>query len=170
MAQLGKEISQDQQVNFLRKIDFFHDFDNHELRQLLAVTNWLKLPENSLVIKEGAHEQLFYILVKGTVGVFKTNSETGERIPLTTLKTGNCFGEMSLVEATARSATVIATSQTRVFRLPNQELQRLAEEDPQCMNRVLVVIVRTLSSRLRRMNDTLATVAQLSDWLAGTIV
>jgi hypothetical protein len=34
----------------------------------------------------------------------------------------------------------------------------------------MVVIIRTLSSRLRRMNSTLAAVAQLSDYLAGTMV
>ncbi len=117
MAQKGKEISQDQQVNFLRKIDFFHDFDNHELRQLLAVTNWLKLSENSLVIEEGALEQLFYILVKGTVAVFKTNTETGERIPLTTLKTGDCFGEMSLVSEMPRTAGVVTTTECFLLKV-----------------------------------------------------
>ncbi len=117
MVQKGKDISQDQQVNFLRKIDFFHDFDNHELRQLLAVTNWLKLPENSLVIEEGAFEQLFYILVKGTVAVFKTNSETGERTPLTTLQTGDCFGEMSLVSEMPRTAGVVTTTECFLLKV-----------------------------------------------------
>jgi CRP/FNR family cyclic AMP-dependent transcriptional regulator len=120
-----------------------------------------------VIVTEGTLGDAIYLILSGRSHVCK--KKAGDR-ELAELCEGEFFGEMSLVEATARSATVVVTTPTRVFRLPNQELQRLAEEDPQCMNRVLVVIVRTLSSRLRRMNDTLATVAQLSDWLAGTIV
>lgn len=117
MTDKGKEIDEEQQVNFLRKLDFFHDFDDHELRQLLAVTTWLKLPRNSQVIQEGALERVFYILVKGSVAVFKTNPETGERIALTTIPTGDCFGEMSLVGEIRRTAGVITTSESFLLKL-----------------------------------------------------
>jgi len=119
------------------------------------------------VVTEGTLGDAIYLLLDGHAAVKK--KDAGER-RLADLETGEFFGEMSLVEATARSATVVAVERCKVFRLPNQELHRLAEEDPQSMNRMLVVIVRTLSARLRRMNNTLATVAQLSDWLAGTMV
>jgi CRP-like cAMP-binding protein len=119
------------------------------------------------IVTEGTLGDAVYLLLSGRAAV--TRKDAGDR-KLAELETGEFFGEMSLVEAAARSATVVALEECRVFRLPNQELHRLAEEDPQSMNRMLVVIVRTLSGRLREMNKTLATVAQLSDWLAGTMV
>ena len=119
------------------------------------------------VVTEGTLGDAVYLLLVGKVAV--TKKDAGDRT-LAELEPGEFFGEMSLVEATARSATVTATEASQIFRLPNQELHRLAEEDPQSMNRVLVVVVRTLSARLRKMNQTLATVAQLSDWLAGTML
>ncbi|PIP43314.1 MAG: hypothetical protein COX17_07730, partial [Deltaproteobacteria bacterium CG23_combo_of_CG06-09_8_20_14_all_60_8] len=117
MTGKGREIDAEQQVNFLRKLDFFHDFDDHELRQLLAVTTWLKLPGNTQVIQEGALERVFYILVKGTVAVFKTNPETGERLALTTIPTGDCFGEMSLVGEIRRTAGVLTTSECFLLKV-----------------------------------------------------
>ena len=119
------------------------------------------------IVTEGTLGDAVYLLLDGRAAV--TKKECGSR-ELAALEAGEFFGEMSVVEATARSATVVAVEPCSVFRLPNQELHRLAEEDPQSMNRLLVMIIRTLSARLRRMNNTLTTVAQLSDWLAGTMV
>lgn len=99
-----------QQVNFLKKIAFFQDFDDHELKQLLAVSRWLKVPPGTQIIKEDTLEKVFYILVKGNVSVFIT-AEEGKTIELTTLTTGDTFGEMALVSETRRTAGVKTTSE-----------------------------------------------------------
>lgn len=98
----------DEQIAFLKKIDFFENFDDHELRQFLAVTKWLKVATNTLIIKENTIERVFYVLVKGEVTVFKTLPEDNRTVKLTTLKAGSCFGEMSLVMDVKRTAGVIA--------------------------------------------------------------
>jgi len=98
----------DEQITFLKKIDFFENFDDHELRQFLAVTKWLKVATDTLIIKENTMERVFYVLVKGEVSVFKTLAEGNRTVELTTLKAGSCFGEMSLVMDVKRTAGVIA--------------------------------------------------------------
>jgi HD-like signal output (HDOD) protein/CRP-like cAMP-binding protein len=99
----------DQQIQFLRRIPFFQDFDNHEIKQFLAVSKWLRVPANTLIIKEGDAEMIFYILVKGQVSIFKTLAD-GKVLELTTLLTGACFGEMALVSETKRTAGVEAST------------------------------------------------------------
>ncbi len=111
----GKEIELAQQISFLKKISFFHDFDDHELRQFLAVSRWIKIPRGTLVIKEDTSERIFYILVKGEVSVFKTDPDLGEPLEITTLSTGDCFGEMSLVAEVRRTAGVITTSECYIL-------------------------------------------------------
>lgn len=122
---------------------------------------------DEVIVTEGTLGDAIYLILSGRAKVCKRKMAARQ---LAELCAGEFFGEMSLVEATSRSATVTAVEQAKIFRIPNQELHRLAEEDPHCMNRLLVVFVRTLSERLRQMNETLATVAHLSDWLAGTIL
>jgi CRP-like cAMP-binding protein len=119
------------------------------------------------IVSEGSLGDSIYLILSGSTEVYKEGAG-GRR--LASLDAGDFFGEMSLVEAAPRSASVIATGRTQVYRLPNQALHRLAQEDPRGMNTVLVAIVRTLSQRLRRMNETVASVGQLSDWLAGSLV
>nr|MBF0222978.1 HDOD domain-containing protein [Desulfobulbaceae bacterium] len=97
----------DQQLKFLKKIDFFDGFDEPELRQFIAVTKWLKVPANQQIIKEDSMERVFYILVKGQVSVVKTLGQGKKTVELTTLGSGACFGEMSLVMDVKRTAGVI---------------------------------------------------------------
>lgn len=100
----------DQQINFLKKIDFFETFDDHELRQFLSVTKWLKVGPETVLIKENTNERVFYILVKGEVMVFKSVDDGVHAVELTRLQSGACFGEMSLVMDVKRTAGVITRS------------------------------------------------------------
>jgi HD-like signal output (HDOD) protein/CRP-like cAMP-binding protein len=110
------EITHAQQISFLRRILFFSDFDENELKQFLAVSKWLKVPADTLIIKEGTTEMVFYILVKGKVSIFKTLT-AGEVMELTTLETGACFGEMALVSECKRSAGVKTTIESYLLRV-----------------------------------------------------
>ncbi|MEW6427987.1 MAG: HDOD domain-containing protein [Thermodesulfobacteriota bacterium] len=106
----NREISLDQQIAFLKRIAFFADFDDHELRQFLAVSRWLKVPADTLVIREDSRERVFYILVRGEVSVFKQGGDGQPATELTRLGTGDCFGEMSLVTDVRRTAGVRTTA------------------------------------------------------------
>lgn len=94
----------DQRLVFLKKIAFFSPFDDHELKQLLSLSRWLKVPPNTHIIKENTTDRVLYILVHGKVSVFKTVGK-GE-VELTTLSTGATFGEMAMIAETKRTAGV----------------------------------------------------------------
>jgi CRP-like cAMP-binding protein len=119
-----------------------------------------------VVVERGSLGDALYLVLSGRVGVF-----AGESLrPLATLEPGEFFGEMSLVEPALRSATVRASAPLEVFRLPHVAVQQLFETDPALMNRILVHVVRALSRRLRRTNDLVGSVEQLSEWLAGSML
>jgi HD-like signal output (HDOD) protein/CRP-like cAMP-binding protein len=121
--QKNTESDPSQQIQFLSKIPFFQDFDDHEIKQFLAVSRWLKVPANTLVIREGDTQTLFYILVKGQVSIFKT-MENGKILELTKLKTGACFGEMALVSETKRTAGVEALTDSYLLMVDPKIVSR----------------------------------------------
>jgi CRP-like cAMP-binding protein len=119
------------------------------------------------IVQEGSLGDAIFLVLHGSTGVFRGGAG-GRR--LAELQAGDFFGEMCLVEPARRCASVVALEPTLVFRLPNQAVHRLAEQDARSVNALLAAVVRTLSERLRRMNETLAEVGQLSDWLKGSLV
>jgi len=116
------------------------------------------------IVTDGSMGDALYLLLSGSVDVTK-----GERL-LATLKAGEFFGEMCLVEPAARCADVVAAEPSFLFRLPTFALQTLLEEEKEAFNLVLVSLIRVLSERLRRTNTMLSSVGQLADWLAGSLV
>lgn len=116
------------------------------------------------IVAEGGLGDALYLVLTGSVQVSK------HQHPLAKLTPGEFFGEMSLVEPAPRSATVTAIEPSFVFRLPYFALQNLLEQDPIAFNAVLVQVVKTLSERLRRANQMLASVGELAEWLAGSLV
>jgi HD-like signal output (HDOD) protein/CRP-like cAMP-binding protein len=143
----------DQQINFLKKLPFFQNFDDHELKQLLAVSRWLKVPADTLIIKEDTMEKVFYILVKGNVSVFIT-VEDGKRVELTRLTTGSNFGEMALISEAKRTAGVITTSESYILMVePDILNQASVFLQLKFYRRFCEILVSRLIAANKRMGD-----------------
>jgi CRP-like cAMP-binding protein len=118
------------------------------------------------IVVEGTLGDSFYLLLSGSATV-----HTGKlSLPLATLKAGEFFGEMSLLEPSVRSATVRAVELSEVFRASNFNLTNFLVDDSGALSLVLATIVRTLSERLRRTNQLVGSVEQLSVLLGSSLV
>jgi CRP-like cAMP-binding protein len=151
----------------LRGHPLLHRLSEEQLQRFARAGELESYTAGEAIVSEGTLGDSIYLVLAGMTEVHKAGA--GGR-KLAELGAGEFFGEMTLVEAALRCASVTAKQDAQVFRLPNQAVHRLANEDPRGMNTVLVAVVRVLSDRLRRMNETVATVGQLSDWLAGSLV
>jgi CRP-like cAMP-binding protein len=119
------------------------------------------------IVVEGTLGDSLYLILSGAATVHTGGHDTR---PLATLKPGEFFGEMSLVEPAVRSATVRATEVTEVFRVPHFAMANLLDDDPVALHLVLVTIIRVLSKRLRDTNALVGSVEKLSEWLASSLV
>jgi len=90
-----------------------------------------------------------YVILDGNVEIRKRTGEKTTRTMIT-LKKGDIFGEMAVVEGKGRSATAIACSDCRLLRLDEAAFYDLVQKNSD----FAVKMIKTLSSRLRSA-DTL---------------
>src|SRR5215471_5609212 len=82
-----------------------------------------------IIVREGDPADAFYVLVSGRARIIK-RTEQGEEISLNTLRSGDSFGEMGLLEHSTRTATVRASSDVSALRLDKSVFESLLKQSP----------------------------------------
>jgi CRP-like cAMP-binding protein len=123
-------------VEALKRAPLFEGFSRKELTQLARVSEDLEIPAGKALCKEGETGQEFFVLVEGEAEV----TRKGKRVA--TRGAGDFVGEISLLEDTPRTATVVAKTPLRVFVLTRRDFRRLVEDNPNVERKVLRVLAR----------------------------
>lgn len=82
------------------------------------------------IVEEGQTADAFYFLVSGTARVIK-RARNDDEVSLGVLRPGDSFGEMGLLEAGTRMATVRASGDVEVLKLDASIFHALVRADPQ---------------------------------------
>jgi cAMP-dependent protein kinase regulator len=81
------------------------------------------------VFRQGDRPDAFYVVRNGTVAIEDEDAETGDVRVLRTMARGESFGEMGLLGALRRQATVRATDEVELFEIDKGTFDRLLAED-----------------------------------------
>ncbi len=132
----------------------FQELTLAELRLIMAAGQVREAPKESCLIRAGESGQAVHVLLEGVVKVVRGENETEEILAV--LVPGEHFGEMSLLDDAPTSANVIALEPSLVFSLDRIAMEGLLGGDPRLAVKLYRVFVRTLSQRLRKVNEELA--------------
>ncbi|KEG03152.1 hypothetical protein YYE_02086 [Plasmodium vinckei vinckei] len=80
---------------------------------------------NHTIIKEGDYDDKFYIICKGLATVDIPSKYTCNKLIISSLKKADYFGELSLINNTARTANVVLDTTSILFSLVSSEFNRL---------------------------------------------
>jgi CRP-like cAMP-binding protein len=108
------------------------------------------LREDEVLVREGAPDEHFYLIVSGFLGVVKS-AGTSDQVTLNTLSAGDFAGELSWLDGEKRYASLIAAAPTRVVGLERAKLEALLGKDPLLVYRVMRAIVRVVHQLQRRL-------------------
>jgi CRP-like cAMP-binding protein len=98
-------------------------------RRVLTTLMVRRLPDAAFAIKEGEAGQSFFFIADGEVRVYATDG-LGRETELARLHEGAVFGEMALLSAQPRSATVQAVGECDLLEVGRSSLAGLADELP----------------------------------------
>jgi len=130
-----------EKFNTLRRLEFFRNFSDVDIWQVLNISNWNRIAAGTSLIREGETGTSFFILAAGEVKVTKS-----DRV-LNVLKAGECFGEMAYLgrREFKRSASVASVSEITVIEIKADALNAATES---CRHQFTAAFLELLVTRL----------------------
>jgi len=128
----------------------FPGISQPEAEELVSIGEVKSYPQGTVLCRENAFEDTFFVILEGEVEVSKTINEDEVRI-LNQLQQGAFFGEMGLIHNAPRVATVVTTSPVEVLEIRKSSFSRLLEQS----SSMSLAMVHEVSRRLRE-NDEMA--------------
>src|SRR6186997_2687866 len=133
-------------VASLARIPFFSGLDEAALERVAAGTRTRRFRRGEVIFHAGDPGDALFIIVSGEVKI-AVPSESGEEAILTTLREGDVFGELALLDGAPRSASAAALVATETVVLPRDRFRELVASEPVIRDALLV----SLASELRRL-------------------
>jgi len=137
----------------LRKLDFFTEFENDEIWEVLRVAVWREVSPNVVIIREGEKNKMFGIVISGCVEI------SVEGRTLCRLGPGEPVGEVAYLHPSSdqRHASAV-TLETTLFLEINASALALSSEE--LLERMRNVLLARLIRRLREVNKIAAAQGQ----------
>ena len=115
----------------LRAEPLFQCLSDNQIHNLVKQSDLNHFGRGERVIEEGADGDSMFILLSGAAEV--SVAKNGSTIPVATLRSGDCFGEMSLLTGEKRSATVKADGDCYVMEIGKDVMGNVIRDSPECL-------------------------------------
>lgn len=140
----------------LSEIELFSELNEAELQEIAELAQVREVPTDTTVFHEGDPADSIFLLVNGRVKIITTSSD-GKEFILSVLGSGQVFGEMGLLEAAPRSASVVSITDVELLIIKRDDFDRLLSSNPGISRKLMAI----LSRRLRRANSKMESLAYM---------
>jgi CRP/FNR family transcriptional regulator, cyclic AMP receptor protein len=146
-------------------IPLFEGLSGQEIATVRAIFREEQRPAGSIVVTEGQTGDEMFILVRGRVQISKAMLMAGMSVPLLSMESPRkvlatldasafpVFGEVALIDADLRSATVTALSDSLFLVTGREAFFGLAQREPELGVKLLLTVGRRMAATIRRSNS-----------------
>lgn len=127
-------------ADVLATFHLFSGIGKRRLRKFVRHATVAEYGRGDVVIQKGTSGESLYVILSGSA---QAVGKTASRV----LRTGDYFGELSLLDGTPRSATVVATGELHLMEVSRQAFIGLTEQEPGISLKMLT----TLGTQIRRL-------------------
>jgi CRP/FNR family cyclic AMP-dependent transcriptional regulator len=138
----------------LKKIYLFSRFDDKEISKIAQLAKTLSVHQGDTVFREGNDAKSFYVVKHGTLKI-STSAQSGDDVNLTTISSGDHFGELPFFDRQKRAATVEAMELTELLEIPYDELETVLSKSEAMQIHFYKSISFNLIQRLRALTQDL---------------
>lgn len=144
LEQPEKDISIEEKFNAIQQLDFFEDFPESEIWEIIRAGSWQEFEPGDEIIVEGDIDDSFFIITSGNVEVLKDKNILG------TLSKGDCFGEMAYLTKEQRTATIRAKDYVSLMKINATLIDQVSID---CQLHFSRVFMKSLVKRLSMTNS-----------------
>lgn len=137
-------------VQSLQHVPLFQDLENRHLKKLAKRFVDRHYPAGAEMVTQGQGGEGFFVIISGKAEAVRTRAD-GEQVVVNTFGPASFFGEMALLDAGLRTATVTALEPTDCLALRREDFLGLLQEDAE----MAVIVLQELAKRFRMALDRL---------------
>jgi len=161
----------------LAEVPFFQLLDDEERNILASQLDVVRFKAGEMIFSYGDPGDSLFVIREGEVEVF-FKDDTGGRIVLETARSGDFFGELSLLDNGPRTASVVAVRATEALRVDRGDLDHLLRLHPEAALELLTAMGRRMRvtaellrhTASRNVNDEVedrrTRIQKAADWIA----
>ena len=145
------------QAELLKRVPLFQSLSDEQAIALAEAATKRRFKKHENIVEFGKKTRSLYIILSGHARV-TLSSQKGREIVLAQLSSGDCVGEMSLMDDQPHSATVTADTTLDALVLAQNTFNSCLVQN----GHLAVAIMRGLVGRLRKANQKIADLALVS--------
>jgi CRP-like cAMP-binding protein len=149
-------------ITILKQADIFYELTNTQLELVASICQEKVYQAGDSVFEEKTPGSQLYIIAGGEVAIQVSPAQVGKEdksgpITITTLRRGQSFGEVSLVDEGLRSAGARCVApDTHLIVIPRDKLMLLCDTYPQLGYRLMRNLAADLAMKIRHTDLQLA--------------
>ena len=132
-------MAKDERVERLRAVPLFAGCSDKQLRFIASRVEDLDLPQGKTLTEQGKSGGEFFVVLSGEAEVERDGKVVD------TIRAGDHFGEISLLDNGPRTATVVARTPMRCLVLSPRQFQDVLHQDAE----IAVTLLHSVTKRLR---------------------
>lgn len=145
-------------VDILRRADIFYDLTPAQYEMLAAICDEQRARLGDIIFEENTPGDEMYLIGRGAVEVLVDPSivggpgvrKRGGSVTIATLREGQTFGEVALVDQGLRTASArCAEAETTLLKIPRDKFVALCETYPELGYRVMRNMAADLAFKIR---------------------
>ena len=151
-------------IEVIQHVPLFADWDKHEIQEVTRLFSEHRFSKGETVVKEASLGDSIFVIASGEAGVFIDGKGR------TTLRPGDYFGEIALIDAGTRMASIIASTDLVCYELTSRNFRSLVESNGVLGWKLLQHLVKFLRATRKEahvLENALGTLSHFDDQYPG---
>jgi CRP/FNR family transcriptional regulator, cyclic AMP receptor protein len=137
------------------KDKYMSHLDDDAIKSMQGYFDFASVPAGRDVIRQDEYGNFMVVLLNGNIAVDRLQP-WGERLRLAETRPGDILGEMSLLDSGIRFSACTTISDCEIAVLGTEAMDQMMTADPSLAARLVAVLARKLSLRLRVVSARLS--------------